>query len=650
MFRQPILLLIAMKFLWQAAGDPFVVVAAFRSTGSFVRRQGRQPQSLRILTRSEASTASTESGISTRRNGVDWKSFDYLQHWYPVSWVCDVRPNQPVKVSLFDVDYVIAIHEPIPLVSLLRKNNKRTLKTSSNAGRKVLALLDVCPHKAAALSEGRIVPSTGAIQCAYHGWSFDGSTGICQEIPQSAASSKTAFSDRTCAKAVPAVIHQGMIWLWPGPKRLTTPYPTPPMVPEMDDDQFTVTRVVRDFPTIDWTLLVSNILDPDHGLFAHQMPPFDFYSASTEYPLTIVESTTRGSFNSSIAYPSDGDEIAAHNSAAASSVLAGGWYVQSTVPAVEKLLRRDKVSRGRPVSDRNQTQPLLLATSTFEAPTTITLSRRRCQTETTDASTTNTNFVTAFWVCPTGTGKSRFFSAAIAKSPRWLKIPRWVFHVNLNNFLDQDTVLVSSQQPHVLTAEALGMGRSSSLSPSTISPSKAQKSHDSISLDKKSDPGRGLFIYSSPTDRMVRLLDQFWDATVRRVPNRAVALQELYMSGALRHTPSRQVALDRNVQHLQICPDSQDTVRRCRFLRNVSLLVAVATILAPTLLAHSAPMLPSKYQQRWAIAFVAATVSYMSEKLRQSFYFCYPETKRNSDLKKIPAKTWMDPSISKSSP
>lgn len=42
--------------------------------------------------------------------------------------------------------------------------------------------LDVCPHRLAALSEGRI-DEQGCLQCCYHGWSFRGD-GSCARIPQ----------------------------------------------------------------------------------------------------------------------------------------------------------------------------------------------------------------------------------------------------------------------------------------------------------------------------------------------------------------------------------------------------------------------------------------------------------------------------------
>ena len=42
--------------------------------------------------------------------------------------------------------------------------------------------LDMCPHRLASLSEGRI-DEQGCIQCCYHGWSFKGD-GSCARIPQ----------------------------------------------------------------------------------------------------------------------------------------------------------------------------------------------------------------------------------------------------------------------------------------------------------------------------------------------------------------------------------------------------------------------------------------------------------------------------------
>jgi phenylpropionate dioxygenase-like ring-hydroxylating dioxygenase large terminal subunit len=42
--------------------------------------------------------------------------------------------------------------------------------------------VDMCPHRLAPLSEGRI-DEQGCLQCCYHGWSFKGD-GSCARIPQ----------------------------------------------------------------------------------------------------------------------------------------------------------------------------------------------------------------------------------------------------------------------------------------------------------------------------------------------------------------------------------------------------------------------------------------------------------------------------------
>ena len=49
----------------------------------------------------------------------------------------------------------------------------------------VYAIKDICPHRAAPLSAGKLVPETGggeSIECPYHGWRF-GTDGGCTAIP-----------------------------------------------------------------------------------------------------------------------------------------------------------------------------------------------------------------------------------------------------------------------------------------------------------------------------------------------------------------------------------------------------------------------------------------------------------------------------------
>lgn len=47
------------------------------------------------------------------------------------------------------------------------------------------------------------------------GWSFDGETGDCTNIPQVAPGG--AVSGRTCATALPCAEYQGIVWVYPSP-------------------------------------------------------------------------------------------------------------------------------------------------------------------------------------------------------------------------------------------------------------------------------------------------------------------------------------------------------------------------------------------------------------------------------------------------
>eukprot|EP00667_Euglena_gracilis_P023238 EG_transcript_26157 len=79
-----------------------------------------------------------------------WSSlaqYDWVRQWYAAAWCVDLPPGLPHKVTIFDTDYVVV---------------------RSAAGGAPRALLDRCPHRLAALSEGRVT-SKGDVQCAYHG-------------------------------------------------------------------------------------------------------------------------------------------------------------------------------------------------------------------------------------------------------------------------------------------------------------------------------------------------------------------------------------------------------------------------------------------------------------------------------------------------
>jgi phenylpropionate dioxygenase-like ring-hydroxylating dioxygenase large terminal subunit len=88
--------------------------------------------------------------------------FNFLQHWYPVTPIADLRPEYPTAVTALGVKMVI-----------WKPRNAETYRV----------FLDQCPHRLAPLSEGRVDEQSGHLLCSYHGWQFDGE-GVCQSIPQ----------------------------------------------------------------------------------------------------------------------------------------------------------------------------------------------------------------------------------------------------------------------------------------------------------------------------------------------------------------------------------------------------------------------------------------------------------------------------------
>lgn len=199
-----------------------------------------------------------ESTQTNTANNNSHDNFDYLSHWYPVTWARDLQLEKPSKVTLFDVDYVVA---------------KVQKKEGGDDDEEVIAMIDICPHKSAALSEGRITKGAKSFQCAYHGWTFDSKTGECIDIPQVAPKNtnnggvmrskkrESGIDLKANGVAVPAMIVHGMVWIFPGgglEEALLAP--PPPTVPELEKDGFRLSlEIVRDFP-IDWTILIENIV------------------------------------------------------------------------------------------------------------------------------------------------------------------------------------------------------------------------------------------------------------------------------------------------------------------------------------------------------------------------------------------------------
>jgi phenylpropionate dioxygenase-like ring-hydroxylating dioxygenase large terminal subunit len=119
------------------------------------------------------------------------------QFWYPACQSADLG-RRPLGISLMDS----------PLV-LFRDRNGHPR-----------ALLDRCAHRNLALSLGRVHPD-GCIECAYHGWRFDGS-GRCSAVPGLLADPGSA------TRAVPAhaaTEQDGFVWVWGEPGAMPSGLP-----------------------------------------------------------------------------------------------------------------------------------------------------------------------------------------------------------------------------------------------------------------------------------------------------------------------------------------------------------------------------------------------------------------------------------------
>ena len=135
----------------------------------------------------------------------------------------------------------------------------------------VFALRDICPHRAAPLSEGRIVDDVQgneAVECPYHGWTFGASDGVCQEIPALTPDQKTD-PNKIKVRHFPAREDGQLIWVYiAADKRFSG-------APPIDPPQFNMARhkpVISDALTLNCHVdhAVIGLMDPAHGPYVHR--------------------------------------------------------------------------------------------------------------------------------------------------------------------------------------------------------------------------------------------------------------------------------------------------------------------------------------------------------------------------------------------
>ena len=236
----------------------------------------------------------------------------------------------------------------------------------------------------------------------------------------------------------------------------------------------------------------------------------------------------------------------------------------------------------------------------------------------------------------------------------------FINHIIINNFLDQDTYLLATQQRHVLATESeLSLPLQTN---STSSSSSSTTTNDVIPVRKQ------LYNYRSPSEKLGIKVGNWLDTTISRVPNRLKAIQKYGgYDNALKelNLPRREV-LDRYKQHTSICKDSSDAVRKSKTLRQVTKLVALfpfvmkilllttsatTTMTSPVLGTSSGNSLVKFVLQRLkfftkasSMLFIwtmSAMAIFFTNKFEKEFEFKYTNEYRDNDMDKIPT-VWMD--------
>ena len=173
---------------------------------------------------------------------------------------------------LYDLWYFAALSSALKPGGLRRIEmlGEPVLLGRTKAG-KAFALRDICPHRAAPLSAGRMVNfgSEGeAVECVYHGWRFRAADGVCSSVPSLLADQDLEV-ERIRVRAFPVQESQGLIFVYfaADPRDETPPEPLAPFDGVVGGAPKLVDRM--DFDThVDQAVI--GLMDPTHGPYVHQ--------------------------------------------------------------------------------------------------------------------------------------------------------------------------------------------------------------------------------------------------------------------------------------------------------------------------------------------------------------------------------------------
>lgn len=176
----------------------------------------------------------SESRKSEIANVARPKAFIY-EAWYPACWA-GALDREPIGRTFLD--------EPVVLYRQLTGDP--------------VALANVCPHRFAALSKGRL--HGNAIACPYHGLQF-APNGQCSHNPHGPVPKSVKV------RAYPVTERYGMVWIWMGDADAAD-LSKVPVVESRDDKRFVwVTGYLH--VQGNYQLVADNLLDLTHVEFMH---------------------------------------------------------------------------------------------------------------------------------------------------------------------------------------------------------------------------------------------------------------------------------------------------------------------------------------------------------------------------------------------
>jgi len=204
----------------------------------------------------ESSDTTTDDSTDAENEEIEDEG---LGAWIAVGSASALKGLGPQQITIMGKDFVVWYTEP-------EKDSDEEVEWSVQA--------DVCPHRLAPLSQGRVDPDSGCIECPYHGWKFD-VDGTLVDIPQF-DNENSVFRARNVGGSLqnfPVHLAGDLIFAFLGSEIHGEMFPMElkpeQMYPYLNEEiENGVTYYSRDLP-YSADMLIENFMDPAHIPFAH---------------------------------------------------------------------------------------------------------------------------------------------------------------------------------------------------------------------------------------------------------------------------------------------------------------------------------------------------------------------------------------------